>query len=88
MMMTIVTSRHSEPEALPPCTCKAEVDVMSLQLTFYREFVRTPVLKRPVTAVIVACDDQEKHPISAYVFWNWFSDTELKRDISQSNNRK
>lgn len=68
MMMTIVTSRHSEPEALPPCTCKAEVDVMSLQLTFYREFVRTPVLKRPVTAVIVACDDQEKHPISAYVF--------------------
>ena len=49
-------------------TCKAEVDVMSLQLTFYREFVRTPVLKGPVIAVVKACDDQEKHPISAYVF--------------------
>jgi len=67
MMMTIVTSRHTEHEALPPRTCKAEVDVTSLQLTFYRQFVGTPVLKRAATAV-VACDDQEEHPISAYVF--------------------
>jgi hypothetical protein len=77
MMMTIVTSRNKELEALPPRTCKAKVDVTSLQLAFYCEFVRTPVLKRPATAVVIACDDQLKHPISAYAFCNWFSDTEL-----------
>jgi len=61
-MMTVATLRHKELEAFPPCTCKAEVEVTSLQLAFYREFVRTPVLKRPATAVVIACDHQEKAP--------------------------